>query len=152
MIVRHRPAPSSLDLGLDRAFDQLANSFFDSRRSTGPVVDGAWSGDEYVLTVDLPGVPASAVNVEVTGTTLTLAVETDELSWKRSLRLGGRLDPENVTAHHVDGRLTVRVGAYAEPAARTIEISTAAPAIEAASTDAESSDAAESTDSPNDDD
>ncbi|MAT03835.1 MAG: hypothetical protein CL424_02170 [Acidimicrobiaceae bacterium] len=136
MIVRHRTAPSAFDLGFDRAFDQLATSFFDNRRPTGPVVDGSWSGSEYVLTVDLPGISASAVQVEVTGTTLTLAVDTDELTWKRSLRLGGRLDPDKVSAHHVDGRLTVRVGSYDEPEARTIEIATSAPELGTADADA----------------
>jgi HSP20 family protein len=137
MIVRHRPTPNSFDVGFDRAFEQLANSFFDTRRShTGPVVDGSWSGDEYVLTVDLPGVPASGVDVQVSGTTLTVSVATDELTWKRSLRLGGRLSPDKVSAHHVDGRLTLRIGSFDEPEARSIEISTAAPAIAATSTDA----------------
>jgi HSP20 family molecular chaperone IbpA len=140
MIVRHRPNVSTanaFDAGFDRAFEQLANSFFDSRRNhLGPVVDGSWSGDEYVLTVDLPGVPASAVDVEVSGTTLSISVATDELSWKRSLRLGGRLSPDKVSAHHVDGRLTVRIGSFDEPEARSIEISTSAPAIAATSTEA----------------
>jgi HSP20 family molecular chaperone IbpA len=137
MIVRHR-TPT---LDLDRAFEQLTNTFFDTRRSFGPVVDGSWSDDQYVLTVDLPGVPASAVDVSVTGTTLTIDVATDQLTWKRSVRLGGRLDPDTISAQHVDGRLTVRIGAHAEPEARRIAIDTSAPAIEASSTDA--SDAAD---------
>ena len=130
MIVRHRTAPAAFDANFNRAFDQLTSSFFDNRRPTGPVVDGSWVGDEYVLTVDLPGVPASAVSVDVTGTTLTIAVENDDLSWKRSLRLGGRLDPDKVGARHLDGRLTVTVGSYDAPEPRSIEISTAAPAID----------------------
>jgi HSP20 family protein len=139
MIVRHRPVPATFDL--DRTFEQLANSFFDTRRTAGPVVDGSWSGDEYVLRVDLPGVPASAVDVSVTGDTLVIDVQHDELTWKRSLRLGGRLSPDKVSAHHVDGRLTVRVGAYDEPEARRVEISTTAPAIEATSESPEAIDA-----------
>ena len=145
MIVRHRTAPTAFDANLNRAFDQLTTSFFDNRRPTGPVLDGAWSDDEYVLTVDLPGVPASAVSVDVTGTTLTIAVDTDELTWKRSLRLGGRLDPDKVGARHVDGRLTVIVGSYDAPEPRSIEISTAAPAIEAADTDAIEADSTDAT-------
>lgn len=132
MIVRHRTSPA---LDLDRAFEQLTNSFFDTRRTAGPVVDGTWADGEYVLTVDLPGVPAGAVDVSVTGATLTIDVETDEITWKRSLRLGGRLNPEKVGARHVDGRLTVTIGSYDEPEARQISIDTSAPAIEATSTD-----------------
>ena len=132
MIVRHRSVPA---LDLDRAFEQLTNSFFDTRRTAGPVVDGTWTDGEYVLTVDLPGVPASAVAISVTGTTLTIDVETDDVSWKRSLRLGGRLDPDKVAARHLDGRLTVTIGSYDAPEARHVEIDTSAPAIEATSTD-----------------
>ena len=144
MIVRHRTAPTTFDANFNRAFDQLATSFFDNRRPTGPVVDGSWVDDEYVLTVDLPGVPASAVSVDVTGTTLTVAVDSDDLTWKRSLRLGGRLDPEKVAARHLDGRLTVTVGSYDAPEPRSIEISTTAPAIE--STDNEAIEASSSDD------
>ena len=136
MLVRHRTygptyTPTytpTFDRGFDRSFDrtfeQLANSFFDSRRAHAPVVDGAWTDDEYVLTVDLPGVPAEAVSVEVAGTTLLLGANTDSLDWKRSLRLGGRLDPDKISARHVDGRLTVRIGAVDEPGARSIAIDT----------------------------
>ena len=135
MIVRHRYPTTALDRSFDRAFEQLTNSFFDSRRQSGPAVDGGWKDDEYVLTVDLPGVPADAVSVDVTGTTLVLGAATDTMEWQRSLKLGGRLDPDKVRANHVDGRLTVRIGTYDEPEARRIEIDTApAPqAIEATS-------------------
>jgi HSP20 family protein len=144
MIVRHRSLTPTFDRNLDRAFEQLTSSFFDHRRSTEPVVEGVWSEGDYMLTVDLPGVPADAVDVSVRGTTLTIAVDHDELTWTRSLRLGGKLSPDKVDARHLDGRLTVRVGAVDEPEARTIEISTATPAIE---TTAEVDDAVESTDS-----
>ena len=131
MIVRHRPVSPAFDL--DRAFEQLTTSFFDTRRPAGPVLDGAWSDDEYVLTVDLPGIPADAVDVSVRGTTLSVGVDHDGFTWSRSLRLGGRLSPDKVTARHLDGRLTVRVGVVDEPEARQIEIATVAPAIEATS-------------------
>ena len=88
------------------------------------MVDGAWDDDEYVLTVDLPGVPADAVSVEIAGSTLTLGATTDSFEWKRSLRLAGRLDAGKVHARHVDGRLTVRVGTIDEPEARKISIDT----------------------------
>jgi HSP20 family protein len=138
MIVRHRFPTTTFDRNFDRAFEQLTSSFFDSRRHAGPVVDGSWSDDHYVLTVDLPGVPADAVSVEVSGTTLSLVATTDTMEWHRSLRLGGRLDPEKVSAHHLDGRLTVRIGTYDEPEARPIMIDTAPmpAAIEATSEEA----------------
>jgi len=145
MIVRHRFPTTfdrAFDRNIDRAFEQLTNSFFETRRPAGPVVDGAWRENEYVLTVDLPGVPADAVSVEVTGDTLSLEAHTDEMRWQRTLRLGGRLDADKVTAHHVDGRLTVRIGTYDEPEARKIAIATTPPpvAIEAESSAADDTD------------
>jgi HSP20 family protein len=154
MIVRHRfPTPTfdrtfdrAFDRNFDRAFEQLTSSFFDTtRRSAGPVVDGAWKDDQYVLTVDLPGVPADAVSVELTGDQLSIEAHTDEMRWQRSLRLGGRLDPEKVSAHHVDGRLTVRIGTYDEPEARKVAIATTPPP---AAIEAESSVADETNDTP----
>ena len=142
MLVRQRTLTPTFtptfDRSFDRAFEQLTNSFFDTRRSAGPVVDGAWIDEEYVLTVDLPGVPADAVTVEVTGTTLTLGATTESLDWKRSVRLGDRLDPGKVHARHLDGRLSVRIGVVDEPEARRVAIDTTAPdrAIEATSSDA----------------
>lgn len=133
MLVRHRTLTPTFDRSFDRAFEQLTNSFFDSGRDSGPVVDGAWNDDEYVITVDLPGVPAEAVTVEVMGTTLHLGATTDTLDWKRSLRIGERLDPAQVNARHLDGRLTVRVGTVDAPEPRRVPIDTTAPerAIEA---------------------
>lgn len=124
LTVRTVPRTPAFDRSFDRAFDQLVGSFFETRRSAGPVVDASWQGDTYVLTVDLPGVPASAVGVEVAGQTLTLSATTDQLTWQRAVRLGGRLDPDKVEASHVDGRLTVRIGTVDAPSARRVEIAT----------------------------
>ena len=66
-----------------------------------------------MLTVDLPGTPAEALDVAVADRVLTIAVATDELSWSRSVRLGAALDAEQVSARYADGRLTVTVAAAA---------------------------------------
>jgi HSP20 family molecular chaperone IbpA len=124
MIVRHRYPAATIDRSFDRVFEQLTNSFFDTRRQVGPTVAGMWNDDEYMLTIDLPGVPADAVSVEVTGSTLLLSAATDTMQWQRSLELGGRLDPDKVTASHVDGRLTVRIGSFDEPEPRRVQIET----------------------------
>jgi HSP20 family protein len=118
-------------LAVDRTFDQLVGSLADARRRT-PVVDTSWHDGRLRLTVDLPGVPADAVDVRVADRTLTLAVRTDELTWERSVRLGATLDPDQVSARHVDGRLTVEVGAAATPEPRRIAIDTTSPAAPAA--------------------
>lgn len=129
-----RTSNPTFDRSFDRAFEQLTNSFYD-RRNAGPTVDGAWADGDYVLTVDLPGVPAEAVSVEVIGRALTLGASIDGHEWRRTLRLGNRLDADKVHARHVDGRLTVRIGTFDEPEARSIAIDTARPAIEATSTE-----------------
>ena len=85
-----RTAPvrtAAFDRSFDRAFDQLVGSFFE-RRPSGPVVDAAWQGDTYVLTVDLPGVPAGNVGVEVAGTLLTLSAVVDQAGQHGELRRG----------------------------------------------------------------
>ena len=136
MLVRTRPVRPGLalrtfDRSFDRAFEQLTSSFFTGGPRT-PVVDAAWRDGDLVLTVDLPGVPADQVGVAVSGRTLTLSATTEHSSWERSLSIGAALDVENVSANYVDGRLTVTIGAAAKPEARTIEISTTAPAAPAA--------------------
>ena len=135
MLVRTRPyRPAfAFDRSFDRTFDQLTSSFFTNVKRT-PVVDASWQDGNLTLAVDLPGTPAEHVAVDVAGRTLTIKVTGDHSAWERSLRLGAALDAEQVTANHVDGRLTVTVAAAAQPEARTIEISTNVPeAIEASS-------------------
>ena len=133
MLVRTRPyRPAfALDRSFDRTFDQLTSSFFTNVKRT-PVVDASWQDGNLVLAVDLPGIPSEHVAVDVAGRTLTIKVTDDHSSWERSLRIGAALDAEQVTANYVDGRLTVTVAPAAQPEARTIEISTSAPAAIAA--------------------
>ena len=129
------------DRAFDRAFAQLAAiSAPGSVRSFGPSVSGSWTDDAYEFTVDLPGVPAENVAVSVTGRTVTLDVVTggsdSSTSWTRSVRLPQTLDPEQVSARYVDGRLTVTVGRTPQPPApeaRRIELDTTPvqPALEA---------------------
>ena len=138
MIVRHRLTPTLAinPAQIDRTFGQLVNSLFDAP-AFGPNVRADWQGDEYVITVDLPGVPAEAVAVEVTGQSLRLAAASGESQWSRAFRLGGSLDPDKVSARHVDGRLTVRIGKVEQPAARQVAIDTTpqVAALETSSTE-----------------
>lgn len=137
MLVRTRPYRPSVafrtfDRSFDRAFEQLTSSFVTSAPRT-PVVDASWHDGDLVLSVDLPGISADQVAVSVSGRTLTLSATTEQASWERNVSIGAALDPAQVSATHVDGRLTVTIGAAAKPEARTIEIATTAPAaIEAA--------------------
>ena len=144
MIVRHRspfvsrsfPVVRAFDSSFDRAFEQLTQSFSEPRRRFRAVDASRFEGS-LVLTVDLPGVPSEAVNVNVAGRALTIGVHTDELQWERSVQLDTSVDPDKVAARHVDGRLTVTVGRVDAPEVRTIAIDTTpvAPAIESSTTD-----------------
>ena len=128
MIVRHRspfvsrsyPLVRTFDSSFDRAFEQLTQSFFEprrrarsSRRELGRRVAGPHRRP--------PGVPSEAVTVNVAGRALTIGVDTDELQWERTVQLGTSVDPDKVSARHVDGRLTVTVGAVDAPEVRTID-------------------------------
>lgn len=141
MIVRHR-YPTFFDAAaVDRRFGDLVGSLFETP-SFGPAVRADWAGDDYVITVDLPGVPAEHVGVEVAGNTLTLSATSGESTWSRAFRLGGSLDPQAVGARYLDGRLTVTIGKVAAPQARQVSIDTApAPAaIETQSADEQAGD------------
>lgn len=133
MLVR-RPV-TTFDLSpaaFDRTFQQLvAGLTAPSARRTGPVVRASSSDGTLTLTVDLPGVPAEAVGVEVTDRTLTLQAEHDGFRWSRSTRLGSQYDLDAVSANYVDGRLTVTVGPAPAPEARKIAVSTTAPVVQA---------------------
>ena len=144
MIVRHRspfasrsfPVVRAFDSSFDRAFEQLTQSFAEPRRRL-PAVDATRSDGSLVLTVDLPGVPSDAIGVDVAGHALTIGVHTDELQWERTVQLGTSVDPDKVSARHVDGRLTVTVGPVDAPETRTIAIDTTpvVAAIESSTTD-----------------
>lgn len=135
MLIRTRPS-------LDTTFEQLTHSLFAPAAipATATPVDARWHDGSLVLTVDLPGTPDEAIAVDVAGRQLTIAV-TGERPWQRTVRLGAALDPEQVDARYLHGRLTVTVAPAAAAASRSISVSTTpAPAIEASTTDAPTQD------------
>jgi HSP20 family molecular chaperone IbpA len=97
-------------------------------RNATPAVSGRWADGAYELTADLPGIAEESVAVSVAGRTLTIDVTTDELTWNERIRLPQTLDPEQVSARYVNGRLTVTIGKTAEAAPRSIAIDTVAAA------------------------
>lgn len=136
MIVRQRIQSPTVD----QVFNQLTRSLMSATptsNGTGrrqPFIQTSWVNDEYVLSVDLPGVRPDLVSVEVVGDRLRLVVGGDEFATDRSLRLHAQLDPSKITANHVDGRLTVRIGKIDAPEPRRIEV-THDEAIEAVASD-----------------
>jgi HSP20 family protein len=139
-LVRPRPVGLRLrpfDRTFDRSLDDLFDSLFAPRRPNpaAPAVASTWRDGVLELTVDLPGVPQDAVDVSVAGRALTISVKTDTSNWQRTLTLGAGLDPEQVSAHYADGRLTVAARPVAEAQPRRIEITAGTPAIESAESD-----------------
>jgi HSP20 family protein len=112
----------------DRIFDQLTSGWSTTapRRDRTPSVHGEWHDDSLVLTIDLPGVPAEAVKVEVADRALTVSVEhlTDrgEFRWAHTVQMGGSLDAERVAARYADGRLTVTIPPVPTAAPRPVAI------------------------------
>jgi HSP20 family molecular chaperone IbpA len=123
VIVRHRTPASAIDRGFDRTFEQLTSSLFAPVRRT-PEVIASWDSDTMVLTVDLPGVAPEQVSVETSGQNLTLATDTETMQWSRTLQIGSALDLDKIEARHLNGRLTVRIGAVDTPETRRIPVST----------------------------
>jgi HSP20 family molecular chaperone IbpA len=130
MLVRRSftPVDQAFAGSFDRTFQQLVNGFYTSSARRSPVVQATTDEGSVILTVDLPGVPAEAIDVQVAGRTLTLKAEHDGLSWERSTRLGTQFDLDSVVANYANGRLTVTVSTAPEPEARKVAVTVGAPA------------------------
>ncbi|MFD6230315.1 Hsp20/alpha crystallin family protein [Streptomyces sp. NPDC060232] len=91
----------------------------------------------YTLRAELPGMdPEKDIEITVDGDTLTVSAEHTESTeekdhsefrygfFRRSVRLPGRIPPDEVDAAYKDGILTVRIAMEAEPPAgrRTIPV------------------------------
>jgi HSP20 family protein len=127
-------------------FDRLANRAFSADGGTLPM-DVVRRGEDLVVRVDLPGVPADKIGVTVENQTLTLAVERhssygdgEQLllqerfdgSMTRRLRVPDWVDADNVTADYADGvlTLTLKVAEKARPRRIEIRNGSAQPQIE----------------------
>ena len=99
--------------------------------------------DEFVLTVDLPGVDAGSIDVDVDGRVLTIraqrtAVETEGATWisrerptgaiVRKLSLGDGVDSEKIAADYANGVLTVTIPVAEKAKPRKVAVSGAAVA------------------------
>jgi len=94
-------------------------------------------GAAYLVRADVPGMDASALQVDVTRDTLTLKgqrkvprpegysahrVERAELSFARTITFPAKVEPEQVRADLRDGVLTVRLAKRADEQPRTIAV------------------------------
>ncbi len=122
-------------------------------------VDAVRHGNEVVVTVDLPGVNLSDVDVTVDRQVLTitatkhapsqaegtrvLATERSRGRMTRRFTLGDTVDAGGITADLDQGVLTVRLPVAETARPRRIEIGTSAPAATSADTEGEPSEDAD---------
>lgn len=130
-----------------RNLDEVWNQLFPQVERTGsstfmPRVNVAESDDAYELMIELPGIPAEAINIEYQDDVLTVSGERkfDEsraAQWKfhrveqrfgsftRSFRLPD-VNGEKVSAHFADGVLTVQAPKMPAAVARKIPVAVGA--------------------------
>jgi HSP20 family protein len=129
-----------------RLMDELMRSTGNGNRVTGftPLVDVHETEEEYLVRVDLPGVKADDVNVEVNENVLSISgsrvadeakqaqlVERPYGSFVRTLTLPRGVDSDSIEAGYQDGVLELRIPKPAEQKPKKITIGgAAAKAIE----------------------
>lgn len=123
-----------------RELDRLVQAPW-SQRNPVPL-DAFRRGDRFVVSVDLPGVDPSSIDLQVEKNVLTLSAERrwqpaegDEVvvterpqgSFTRRLFLGEGLDTERISASYENGVLVVTVPVAESAKPRRVEISVGAP-------------------------
>ncbi|NNF57403.1 MAG: Hsp20/alpha crystallin family protein [Rhodothermaceae bacterium] len=140
-----RTTPSREFNQLRREMDRLFTDFFPTRSGEGrdsavwmPRADLAETEDAFLLSLDLPGIPAEQVDVTLEDDTLSVS-GTREVSQEqkdgrfhrierhygrffRSFQFATPVDAENVEASFDDGVLTVRVAKAEASKPRRIEV------------------------------
>jgi HSP20 family protein len=128
-----------------REFDRLAQQLLGTAmpgtwsRPTPMPMDAYRSGDEYVVSFDLPGVPVEAIDVDVERNVVTVKAERRpaELGegvemqvaerplgvFSRQLSLGDSLDADRIQARFEDGVLTLQIPVAEQAKPRKIAIS-----------------------------
>jgi HSP20 family protein len=111
-------------------------------RPASPPVDVVRTAEEFLVTVDLPGVSPDAIDIEATATTLVVRAErrptqtgpNERLcvserrlgAFARHLVLAAPVDAGRVSARYEDGVLTVRLPLANRSARRRIPVTTGA--------------------------
>lgn len=120
-----------------RLMDELMRSAGNGNRVTGftPLVDVHETEEEYLVKVDVPGVKADDVNVEVNDNVLSISgsrgadetgqaqlVERPYGSFVRTLTLPQGVDSDSIEAGYQDGVLELRIPKPAEQQPKKITI------------------------------
>lgn len=94
--------------------------------------------DAFVAAIDMPGVTASSIDIDVDGTVLTVRAErtrpAQDVRWlargrrtgtfARRFTIGDGVDAERIAADYTDGVLTLTLPVAEKAKARKIEVST----------------------------
>lgn len=121
-----------------RQFDRLTQQVLGTAARPAAMAMDAWrEDDQFVVTVDLPGVDPESIDVNVEQNVLTIRAERKETPgegveliaaerprgvFSRQLLLGETLDTENVKAGYDGGVLTVRIPVAEKAQPRKIEV------------------------------
>ena len=123
-----------------RLMDELLRNTGNGNRVTGftPPVDVHETEDEYLVTIDLPGVKSEDVNVEINDNVLSISgarvahetgaaqlVERPYGTFARTLSLPQGVDSESIEAGYQDGVLELRIPKPAEQKPKKITIGAA---------------------------
>ena len=123
-----------------RDLDRLTEQVWRTPRFQPMPMDAYRQGDHVLVHVDLPGVPASSIDLTVEKNVLTISAErswtreegTEVLAAERAqgrvsrqLFLGDGLDLEHVEADYRDGVLTVRIPVAEQAKPRKVQVSAA---------------------------
>ncbi len=105
-----------------------------------PAVNVEESGDELILTAEVPGMTRDGIDIKLENNVLTISGETSQEvnqedderryhvserrfgSFRRSFTLPRTVRPEDIAAEYQDGILTVRMPKVAEAKSRRIQI------------------------------
>ncbi|SFA94781.1 HSP20 family protein [Amycolatopsis marina] len=125
-----------------RELDRLTQQFFGNdgtaTRPAAMPMDAYRSGNDYVVSFDLPGVSPESIDLDVERNVLTVRAERkpefgDDVDvavaerprgvFSRQLFLGDTLDAENINAHYDAGVLSLRIPIAERAKPRKISIS-----------------------------
>ncbi|MBI4899742.1 MAG: Hsp20/alpha crystallin family protein [Actinobacteria bacterium] len=120
-----------------RTFDPFREIFGEAPRTVGMPMDLVRTGDDFVVSIDLPGVDPSSIDIDAEERTLTIRAtrntQTGEGQWlvrerptgtfARQLTLGNGLALDRVKASYADGVLTLHIPVAEEAKPRKISVS-----------------------------
>ena len=125
---------------MDRVFNQMARTAASEARSMP--MDLYRDGDEFIVKIDRPGVPAESIDIDIDDRTLTVRAERPQQemrtegennrwvsrertsgSYARQLTLGAGLNLAEVSADYTDGVLTLTIPVAEEAKPRKVAVS-----------------------------